>query len=306
MFVVNVPYLDLDQIYASGQVFSWKKVQPGCYIIYHREKVVKVTQKRQMFSFTCSEEDFYNIWWWYFDLVTDYMELHYMYRVLGDEFKVCCNRGNGIHILNQDLFEVIITSYLRYYLNQKDVYDVLKYIRLVCGRKHKNTITGSVIIWNEFPKPQDIVSRKRKLLQGNYPDVLDGVVSIAQDIVEGWLDLEFVKKLSDGTVDDVIEYLTECVCINNSIAQYICLYGLHMFDVFPSSGIVNEFLTKTFDMDFYEWFDWYICGEVKLVKHMGYIREVLMYNMVNPITDTNYDYITTRTKQKYRKVKRRK
>lgn len=306
MFVVNVPYLDLDQIYVSGQVLSWRKVQPGSYIIHHRDKIVKVTQKRQVFSFTCSEEDFYNIWWWYFDLVTDYMELHYTYRVLGDEFKICCNRGSGIHILNQDLFEVIVTSYLKYYLKTKDVQDVLKYLKLICGKKHKNTISGSVVTWNEFPKPNDIVNKKRKLLQGNYPDVLDGIVDISKDVVEGWLDLELVKSLSDCTVDDVIDYLTESEHINNSIAQNICLYGLHMFDTFPSSSVINEFLTKTFDMDFYEWFDWYICGDVKLVNNMGYLREVLAYNMLNPITDTNYDYITTKTKPKYRKVKRRK
>ena len=87
MYVIEILYLDLDQIYKSGQVFRWIKLKDGKYIVINKDKTVKVEQKKTRFIFDCSEEDFYNVWWKYFDLQTDYSIPNYSIGSIGKEEK---------------------------------------------------------------------------------------------------------------------------------------------------------------------------------------------------------------------------
>ena len=112
MFIIEVPYFDLDQIYNSGQVFSWIKLRDSKYIIPFRNQAVKIEQKKEKLFMNCTEEQFYNIWYHYFDMKTDYCSINFKIKQIDEHMKICTNRGKGIHILNQDIFEMIITFIL--------------------------------------------------------------------------------------------------------------------------------------------------------------------------------------------------
>ena len=106
MFVIDVPFCNLDHIYNSGQAPRWIKLRDSKYIIPFKDKALKIEQQQDRSDLTkcrliisCSEEDFYNIWYEYFDLRTDYFDLNFKVKRLGGKFKVIANRGSGIHIL---------------------------------------------------------------------------------------------------------------------------------------------------------------------------------------------------------------
>ena len=46
MFVIEVPYFNLDQIYNSGQAPRWIKLMESKYVIPHRDKALKIEQQR--------------------------------------------------------------------------------------------------------------------------------------------------------------------------------------------------------------------------------------------------------------------
>ena len=66
--MINVPYLNLDQIYNSGQVFSWIKFRDQKYVIPFKDQALKVEQQKDRLIMNCNEEQFYDIWYKYFDM----------------------------------------------------------------------------------------------------------------------------------------------------------------------------------------------------------------------------------------------
>ena len=63
MFSMQIPFLDLDQVYNSGQVFRWIKFRDGKYAIPYGDSCVKVEQVHNVqgdrFLFSCDEKEFF-------------------------------------------------------------------------------------------------------------------------------------------------------------------------------------------------------------------------------------------------------
>lgn len=77
MFVINIPYLDLNKIYDSGLAFMWRKINTDDYIIVHKDKAIRVKQLKDTIMLECTENDFFDIWYNYFDCSTDYETIHH-------------------------------------------------------------------------------------------------------------------------------------------------------------------------------------------------------------------------------------
>ena len=68
----HVSCLDLDQIAASGQCFTWQRLGEGHYGIPARGSYVEAEQRGERLVFSCGETEFEALWADYFDLSTDY------------------------------------------------------------------------------------------------------------------------------------------------------------------------------------------------------------------------------------------
>ena len=56
MFVIEAPYIDLDQIYNSGQIFTWIKLRDKKYVIPYRDNALKIEQVKNRLIMSCNEE----------------------------------------------------------------------------------------------------------------------------------------------------------------------------------------------------------------------------------------------------------
>lgn len=296
MYAITIPFMSLNQIYKSGQVFTWQRVTDDKYIIVDGSNVVKVEQRRENFLFSCSEEDFYNIWWKYFDLSTDYMNLNYVYRGLGSYFKICCVRTSGLRVLQQNLWQIIVCSVLETATSIERVRQMIEGICEKCGRKHKSSMreVGNVL-WYEFPSPQQILKNIHKLTTKDIGYKIDILTELCENVIDGWLDLDLLSSMSH---DDAVEYLMEFKGIGNKVAESICLFGLHYMDSFPLDTHMNQLLKREFNVGYEEWLEWYLCGEVQYIENMGYLREVLFYNELFPVNENNYDFSEVTIKKK--------
>lgn len=278
MFYMSIPYLDLDHVYKSGQVLTWTKVgEGGKYIIVHKDKIVQVEQKRNHFTFSCSEEDFYNTWYDYFDIGTDYLDLHYTFCKLDKDIEALCNRASGIRIIKQDMLQAIITSILledgrspdtaRMYMNN---------IVRACGKKRKNSVVGQVVTWHEFPSVDDIIRKLNRVSDKDIGHDKGKILSLCNDIKDGWLSI--TEDYSDyyytsGVFGD-FSYLSNC-------AENICLLGGHHLCAYPADCATDEFIGDNFFMNSTEFYDTFICKQ-KHVENAGYLLQVIKYNKYNP------------------------
>ena len=60
MYVIEVPFLDLDQIYKSAQPLRWIKLNDGKYVVQDGNSAVKVMQQKNRLIVSCTEDEFYD------------------------------------------------------------------------------------------------------------------------------------------------------------------------------------------------------------------------------------------------------
>ena len=258
MFVIEVPYFNLDQIYESGQCPRWIKLKESKYVIPFRDKALKIEQQRDKYDLTryrlimsCSEEDFYNIWFNYLDLKMDCLAENNKIKRLGGKFKIPANRGNGIHILQQDCFEAYVLSKLITYVGYKKSATAMNHIAEVCGVKHKQSMReAGRITWYEWPTPEMILKNNHKLGK--------------MGKINSWL-----ERLCEAIVNDDYIY-------TNSDDELFKLFGAHDTTVFPLAGI-EETLIKNFGEEPTEFADWYL-GDI---ENKGLVYIYIVHHILN-------------------------
>lgn len=273
MFIIQIPYLSLDQTFKSGQHLRWIKINDDKFIIINGSKIVKVSQNRDRFCFDCTEAEFYDTWYDYFDVGTDYLLYNYRINKIDEDFvKQSSNRGRGIRIIKQNIFEVTVASILDYLFDgDAGLVDVtIDIICNICGKKHKNSIReAGKITWYEFPSVEQILSKSgwvRTILNN------DKVSTILLTICE-YISNNGYKKLPT--------YLRHMFG-DDYISSSIKLYALHKLNYMPINGeIVNIFITEFDCDDADDFFYWYINYDKDVESICGLLGRYLYYNKNN-------------------------
>ena len=284
MFIIDVPYLDLNQIYMLNQSFSWKKISDNKFKIILKDKAIIAEQNHEHLVLTCTEEEFYNYWFKYFDLQKDYLASHSKIRAIDPYLKFCCDRAEGVRVLHQDLFEVIVTSVLFSELNPMRTKECVDFVRETCGIKHKSAIGGlGQHTWYEFPTPSEIIQFQNELCLGNLNDKANLIIEIANSINDGWLNEDELKAM---VYNEAISELSQFINNKNAIDR-ICLFGLHLFESFPKDMSINQVLLSKYQMDYAEFDMWYLDDTID----RGLVHQYLYYTKINPETKGNKPWV---------------
>lgn len=278
MFIIEIPYLNLDQVYKSGQVFRWIQLRESKYAIPVGDKVLKIEQNRQRFIFSCTEDEFYGFWYNYFDLGTDYSGMNYKIKQISQEFGPISVRCSGIRIVKQDLFEIIVSFMLATATNIPNIKRMIEQIAERCGIKHKSSMReNGQLTWYEFPTPDRLLEKQKKLDDSFGLKRKERVIQICQDIVDGWLDLDLLRSMD---YESAREYLMEFEGIGPKVADCICLYGLHHMEAFPVDTHIEEILQRDFECDDYDMFKEYLLEDVQ--GYEGLVQQYLFYHELYP------------------------
>ena len=231
MFVISVPYFDIDQTYMLyGNQLNWLKVSPKNYMGGGGGGGGGVSQQgpgdmdntRDRFMFHCSEEDFFDVWFDYFDFRTDYQDLFKKNEKLGkSKFQ-----SSGIHLVNRPLVESLICSFLAHKFSNFDCRSFSeKY-----GVKHKNSFRSlGTQTWYEFPDVETL-----KTIFRNDKETLDFLESI-----------EWLEQITSYSSRDMFEFLKD-MDFDNNLIQKLMLFGYHRFDVFPRDDFLDVYLSEEY------------------------------------------------------------
>ncbi len=264
MFVIEVPYFNLDQIYNSGQVPRWIKLKEGKYVIPFRDKALKIEQQRDKFNLnkyrlimSCSEDDFYNIWFEYLDLRTDCLDVNMKVKCLGGKFKVPANRGSGIHIMHQDEFEAYVLTKLIAYVGYEKTAIAMNHIAEACGVQHIQSMReAGKITWYEWPTPEMILEKHDKLRR--------------MGKINAWL-----KKLCEAIIDNGYKYY-------ESDNELFRLFGMHDISQFPTTRI-EDAIMKNFKENPEEFADWYLSD----IEEKGMVYMYIVHHILNRPKEVN-------------------
>lgn len=237
-----------EHIFECGQCFRWNKQEDGSYTGIFKENVVNVKKEnnRIIFKGICKEnikEECID----YFDLDTDYDNIKSRLSNVDDYLKTSIKYGEGIRILNQDLWETLISFIISANNNIPRIKGIIERISKSYGKK---------IVWNNneyytFPTPQELskasVEDLRKLGLG-FRDVR--VYKTTKIINEN---PDKLKKLADEKdVNKLKEELLQFPGVGPKVADCIMLFStLKRLEVFPIDvwvrRVMNELYIKNED-----------------------------------------------------------
>lgn len=253
MFIIEVPNFNLNHIYDSGQVPRWIKIKDSNYIVLFKDKALKIGQKKNRLVLNCSEEEFYDIWFNYFDLKVDYLDENSKVKRLGGKFKIPSIRGNGIHLVKQEFFESYVFCKLVGFVGYKKASELMNRIARDYGIKHKQSMKeAGKVTWFEWPSPEMMLEKLNKKKTG-----LDKVD-------------RFLKKLCNAIVEEEFAY-------THSDNELFRLFGKHDMTAFPLEGI-EEVLSKNFNCEPDEFAEWYLDG----VENKGLVYLYILHHIKNP------------------------
>lgn len=225
----DIDSFELDHIFDCGQCFRWNKQEDNSYIGIINCGVLKVSKKNNSICFEgLLEGDINSIVYEYFDLGTDYRGLKDNLSKIDKNMEKSIAFGYGIRILNQDLWEMIISYIISANNNIPRIKGIIERISKKVGER---------IEWNGeeyylFPTVEQLsklsVSDLRELGTG-FRD--KRIYKTTQMILNKEIDLNKLELLND--TQQIREELLKLDGVGEKVADCIMLFSLKRFDSFP-------------------------------------------------------------------------
>ncbi len=226
----NAKSFELKDIFDCGQCFRWNKESDESYTGVFKQNVINVKKQGQdvYFKGICSG-NIKNVVTYYFDLERDYENIKKTLSKVDINMKTSIEYGKGIRILNQDLWETIISFIISANNNIPRIKGIIEKLSKTYGNE---------IIWNNnkyytFPSVNQLkdvtIEQYRKLGLG-FRDIR--LYETTQMILNKEIDLEYLKEEKDTL--KVREELLKLSGVGPKVADCILLFSeLKRFDVFP-------------------------------------------------------------------------
>ena len=225
----NIDSFKLEDIFECGQCFRWDRQEDGSYIGVIKDGVLKVSKQGKSVAFEgVLEGDINSIVYDYFDLETNYNDFKDRLSKIDDNMKRSIEFGNGIRILNQDLWEMVISFIISANNNIPRIKGIINRISEKVGQK---------VTWNGkdyflFPSPEELSKLSVADLRALGTGFRDKrIYNTTQMIINKEINLDSLIKIR--STEEIRNELLKLDGVGEKVADCILLFALHRFDTFP-------------------------------------------------------------------------
>lgn len=244
----NPKSFNLDHIFECGQCFRWNKQEDGSYTGIFKENVLNVKKEGNDFIFKgMCKGNIQDVIEKYFDLSRDYEKIKNELSQIDKSMEVSIEYGEGIRILNQDLWETIISFIISANNNIPRIKGIIERLATKYGKE----IIFEGKSYYTFPTPEQLkdvtVQDYRKLGLG-FRDVR--LYETVHMVLEGRVNLKEMHNNADTL--EVREQLLSLSGVGPKVADCILLFStLKRLEVFPIDvwvrRVMNELYIKNLD-----------------------------------------------------------
>lgn len=258
LVVTGLKDFDLKHIFDCGQCFRWNADADGSYTGVALGRALKIRQSGDTVTlFDTSEKDFQNVWRRYFDLDRDYGGIK---KALADDdvMRKAVEYGEGIRILNQDLWETVVSFIISASNNIPRIKGIIERLCALYGSE----IEYGGEIYYSFPDFETLSRLKAEDLAPIRAGFRDKyIIDAAKRFASGDIDEKYIRSLD---AEGAKRELMRINGVGNKVANCILLFGLSHTEAFPvdvwikrimeycyfegetSIGAVSEFAEKKF------------------------------------------------------------
>lgn len=245
MLTIEMDNFDLGQICRSGQCFRMEQIGENRYRVIAGDMYLELTQEKGIVNFFCPELDFVVFWIRYFDLDCDYGKYINRINPRDKYLKAAGEMGSGIRILQQDLWEVIISFLIS---QQNNITRIKKCIENICREFGEKKISSTGVEYYAFPTAQALAKATEEQLQKcNLGYRAKYVLDTARRVVFGDFDPD---KLYDMKYQRARKELLQLYGVGEKVADCICLFGLHQLEAFPVDTHIRQVLEEHYKRGF--------------------------------------------------------
>lgn len=226
----NQNSFELKDIFECGQCFRWNEQNDGSYTGVIKNAIINVKKEKENIIFTGKcDEDIKDIIEYYFDLNTDYEDIKQKLSNIDEYLRKSIEYGTGIRILNQDLWETILSFIISANNNIPRIKGIIERL----SKKYGNEIEWNGQKYYTFPTAEQLkdvtVEEFRKLGLG-FRDIR--LYETTKMILNKEVDLENLR--NNSNTQEVREELLKLSGVGPKVADCILLFSdLKRFDVFP-------------------------------------------------------------------------
>ena len=246
MLTIEMDNFDLGQICRSGQCFRMDQIGENRYRVIAGDKYLELTQERGIVNFFCPEEDFIFFWIRYFDLDCDYCGEYIDKINPRDKYLTAASEmGTGIRILQQDLWEMIISFLIS---QQNNITRIKRCIENISQEFGEKKVSSTGVEYYTFPTAQALASAtEEQLRECNLGYRAKYVLDTARKVYFGDISLD---GLYDMKYKAARKELLKLYGVGEKVADCICLFGLHQLDAFPVDTHIRQALDAHYKRGF--------------------------------------------------------
>lgn len=237
IYIYGLPDFDLPHTLDCGQAFRWscndKNVWSG--VAYGKYLELEKLDDGSIVLYNTTKQDFYDIWFTYFDLERDYESI--IVKLSENEIlKKACEYSHGIRILNQEPFETLCSFIISQNNNIKRIKGIIERLCENFG-EYKNG-------YYTFPTAEKLASLTiddlavlRAGFRAKY------LLDAAKKVVSGEVDLNNLKNLP---LDDARTELMKIVGVGPKVADCCLLFSHHHTTAFPKDVWIKRAMSVLF------------------------------------------------------------
>lgn len=248
MIKKKISCFDLFKITNSGQCFRMYQLDEKTFetVAFGKHLIIENTND-DVFKFYCSETEFNNTWYEYFDLSRDYDEIINSIPKSDIFLQKAAFLGRGIRILKQEPWETLISFIIS---QRKSIPAIRTSIERLCNN------FGNIIENNKYAFPDALIlsQQSEETLQTcalgyrtNY------ILKTSNMVADNLIDL---NKLSNLNNDALLEKLMEFPGVGPKVANCVLLFAYHRIEAFPIDVWISRILEKeynnNFDLNYYK------------------------------------------------------
>ena len=239
---------ELKDIFDCGQCFRWNRQNDGSYVGVFKNNVLNVQKNGDIVKFEgMCDGNIKDVVEDYFDLNRDYEKIKDELSKIDDNLKVSVEYGKGIRILNQDLWETIISFIISANNNIPRIKGIIERI----SKNYGNEIVFNGKSFYTFPTAEQLknvtIEDFRKLGLG-FRDIR--LYETTHMVLDGKVDLNELQNEKNTKV--VRDKLLTLSGVGPKVADCILLFStLKRFEVFPIDvwvrRVMNDLYIKNED-----------------------------------------------------------
>ncbi len=241
--IENIKSFEPKQVFECGQCFRWNLQKNGSYTGIFGENVLNVEKigNRIIFKGICND-DIEKTCRYYFDLDRDYEQIKSTLSSVDENLARSISYGAGIRLLNQDLWETLVSFIISANNNIPRIKKIIETI----SKRYGKAITFDDRIYYTFPSAEELenvsVTDLREAGLGFRDKYVRKTVEMT---LEKQVNLDEISKIKE--TDEIKRMLMKYPGVGEKVADCILLFSnLKRLDAFPIDVWVRRVMKELY------------------------------------------------------------